>query len=400
MKTRQKKMIWPFYLLLILSIVVTAQMMRPFGKPKVVLTIDQNPSIAGSLNLGLPKNAQGAICIAGEGLIYQTPDQSPKPTASVAKIMTAYLILKEHPLASFEDGPTLEFTVEHEKTYIRDKNDGQSVLKVVAGEKLTERQMLQALLLPSANNIATALAEWDSGSVSAFVDKMNKTAQTLDMKNTHYEDPAGLDLGTQSSAYDQLLIAREAMKIDVFREIVRKPQVTLPVAGTVYNVNYVLGKGGIVGIKTGSMPKVGGNFVFASYDMVGNQKILIIGALFGVWGKAPIMDALNGAVDVLQKTKESLQLMRVVKKQEQIGTVTFRPNQVLSLQSSNSIDSIVWPQRELHLNVQLKQMNLPIQEGDVLGTVTLEGENPQETTIVAAQSIPAPTLIERLTRTY
>ncbi len=399
-KTRQKKMMWPFYILLIAAIVIIAQMVRPFEKPKIVLTINQNPSTPGTLNLDLPPDAQGAICIAGEGLIYQTPDQSPKPTASVAKIMTAYLILKNHPLTSFENGPSFEFTAEHVKTYALDKSDGQSVIKVVAGEKLTEKQMLQALLLPSANNIATALAEWDSGSVTAFVDNMNKTAEKLGMKSTHYEDPAGINLGTQSSAYDQLLIAQEAMKIDVFREIVRMPQATLPVAGTVYNVNYVLGKGGIVGIKTGSMPRVGGNFVFASYDIVGNRNLLIIGSLFGVGGRAPIMDALNGAVDVLEKTKQSLQLMQVVKKQEQIGTVTFRPNHVLTLQVSEPIDCIVWPQREFHLNVQLKPMTLPIREGDILGTVTVEGENPQETTIVAAQSIAAPTLIERMTRLY
>ncbi len=396
-RTKPNKMKWPLYILLIMIIACVVQIARPFGKPKTVLTINPNPSIAGTLDLNWPSNAQGAICIADKELIYKTHDQSPKPTASVAKIMTAYLILTDHPLTALQDGPTLELTIEDEKTYAQDKSDGQSVAKVLAGEKLTERQMLEALLLPSANNIATALAKWDSGSVAAFVDKMNKTAQMLGMKNTHYNDPAGIDLTTQSTAYDQLLIAQQAMKIDAFREIVRMPQAKLPVAGTVYNVNYVLGKGGIVGIKTGSMPRVGGNFVFASYDDIGGNNILIIGALFGVGGRKPIMDALNGAVDVLQKTKESLQLMHVVKKDEQIGTVTFRPGRVLPLQISQPIDSIVWPKKELHLNVQLKQMTLPIQKGDILGTVTLEGRNPQKTTIVAAQSILKPTLFERLT---
>lgn len=400
-KPKRSTMKWSLYILPILAvaaIVLTVQIVRPFGKPKTVLTINQNPSTAGELNLNLPPNAQGAIGIANGGLIYETLDQSPKPTASVAKIMTAYLILKDKPLAAYQDGPTLEFTADDEKTYAQDKSDGQSVAKVAAGEKLTERQMLEALLLPSANNIATALAQWDSGSVTAFVDKMNKTAHELGMENTHYEDPAGINLSTQSTAHDQLLIAEQAMKIDAFREIVRMPQATLPVAGTVYNVNYVLGKGGIVGIKTGSMPKAGGNFVFAAYDAVENRNVLLIGALFGVEGKKPIMDALNGAVDVLQKTAESLRVIHVVKKDEQIGTVTFRPGQVLSLLATQPIDSIAWPNREIHLNVQMKELILPIQKGDILGTVSLEGKNPEQTTIVAAQTIAAPTLFERLTR--
>ncbi len=397
----QKKTRWPLFILFMVAvIVVLVQIMRPFGKPKIVLTIDQNPSVAGNLELNWPQNAQGAICIADQELIAKTPDQSPKPTASVAKIMTAYLILKNHPLTVFQDGPTLVLTAEDEQTYAQDKKDGQSVVKVVAGEKLTERQMLKALLLPSANNIATVLAKWDSGSVSAFVEKMNKTAVMLGMQNTHYADPAGINLNTQSTAYDQLLIAQQAMKIDTFRSIVSLPQAKLPVAGIVYNVNYVLGKGGIVGIKTGSMPRVGGNYVFASYDNVDNQNILIIGALFGVGGKKPIMDALDGALDVLQKTKESLRLIHVVTKDQQIGMVTFRPKHVLALQITKPIDSIAWPQKVLHLNVQLQKMTLPIRKGDILGTVTLEGRNPQKVTIAAAQSVSAPTFRERLTRSY
>jgi serine-type D-Ala-D-Ala carboxypeptidase (penicillin-binding protein 5/6) len=399
-KREQRKTRWPLYILIIVAVLCIAQIVRPFGKPKTVLTLNPYPSTAGVLNLNWPLNAQGAICIADEGLIQKTPDQSPKPTASVAKIMTAYLILKDHPLPSYQDGPALTFTQEDERTYARDRRDGQSVVRVVAGEKLTERQMLEALLLPSANNMATVLAKWDSGSISAFVAKMNKTSQEFGMKNTHYEDPAGISLNTQSSAYDQLLIAQKAMKIDAFREIVGMAQATLPIAGTVYNVNYVLGKDGVVGIKTGSMPRVGGNFVFASYHRVGSRNVLIIGALFGVRGKAPIMDALNGALAVLQKTKESLRWMQVVKKGEPIGTVRFRPNHVLSLRSTQSIDSIVWPQEELRLNVKLKQMPLPIQKGDILGTVTLEGGTAQAAPIAALQSISAPSLLERLTRLY
>jgi len=385
---------------IVLAIILSAQILRPFGKPKITLTINTNPTTAGTLNINWPPNAQGAICIANEELIDKTADQSPKPTASVAKIMTAYVILKDHPLASFQDGPTLALTSEDVKVYRDDKRDHQSVVKVVAGEKLTERQMLEALLFPSGNNIATTLARWDSGSVNAFVAKMNKTAQALGMKDTHYEDPAGINLGTRSSAYDQLLLGQKAMKIDTFKNIVAMPEVTLPVAGRVYNVDYALGKGGIVGIKTGSMPRVGGNFVFASYDDMGPKKVLIIGALLGVDGKKPIMDALDDSLNVLQKTKGALQLMHIIKKDEVIGTVSFRPNHILSLKCAQSIDCLVWHQKHFHLKVELKNMTLPIRKGDVVGTLTIEEESTKTATIVAAESVSKPTLVERLTRLY
>jgi D-alanyl-D-alanine carboxypeptidase (penicillin-binding protein 5/6) len=385
-------------ILIIAAIILIVQILRPFGKPKIALSINTHPELSGSLNIDWPANAQGAICIANEGMIDKTPDQSPRPTASVAKIMSAYVILKDHPLTAYQDGPSLVLTSEDERIYQRDKRDKQSVVKVVAGEKLTERQMLEALLLPSANNIATALARWDSGSVSAFVEKMNKTAQDLGMKDTHYADPAGINLSTQSSAFDQLLLGQKAMQIDAFKNIVAMPQATLPIAGTVYNVDYVVGKEGIAGIKTGSMPRVGGNFVFASYVNVGSRQVLIIGALLGVGGRQPIMDALNGAVDILKTTKGAVQLMHLVKKDEVIGTVNFRPNHVLSLLCARSIESVAWPGRKFHIKVNLKPMILPIHEGDDVGDLTITGEKPQSTRIIAAESIPKPTLLEKLAR--
>ena len=398
MKTKLSRIFFLFFFILIIGLVI--QIFRPFNAPKTTISMNETPFITGNLNIDWPANAQGAVCIANEGVIDKTRDQSPRPTASVAKLMTAYIILKDHPLSAFQDGPAIVFTSEDERVYEHDKKDGQSVVKVVAGEKLTERQMLEAILLPSANNIATRIAQWDSGSVSVFVDKMNKTARELGMKNTHYEDPSGIILNTQSSAYDQLLLAQKAMEIEILKEIVAMPQATLPVAGIVYNVDYVLGKGGIVGIKTGSMPKIGGNFVFASYDDVGSRQVLIIGALLGVGGKKPIMDALYDSIDVLKKVKSLVHTAHLVKKDEIIGTVRFRPNHILSLKCAQSIDSLVWPQREFHLNVKLKDMILPIRKGDVVGKLTMEGKNTQTVNIAAAESISKPTLLERLTRWY
>ena len=147
-------------------------MLRPVGKPSIKLAINANQTSNGSLNIMWPPNTQYAIAVQNEGLIEKSPNQNPFPTASVAKIMTAYIILKDHPLKFDENGPTLTITNNDVQEYLADKKNGQSVVKVKAGEKLNERQMLEALLLPSANNIATILARWDLGSVRNFVEKL------------------------------------------------------------------------------------------------------------------------------------------------------------------------------------------------------------------------------------
>src|SRR6202022_3063452 len=131
-----------------------------------------------------------------------------------------------------------------------------------AGETLTELEALEALLIPSANNIAETLARWDAGTVAAFVTKMNQHAADLHLAHTTFADPAGVSLQTVSTPSDLLLLGMAAMKDGVLAQIVGLPQATLPVAGTVYNVNAALGQSGIIGIKTGSGLNVGAHLLF------------------------------------------------------------------------------------------------------------------------------------------
>jgi D-alanyl-D-alanine carboxypeptidase (penicillin-binding protein 5/6) len=392
---KRKKSKLPIFVL-VLVILVIIQMLRPIGKPSVKLVKFSHQATSGNLNIVWPPHTQDAIAVQNEGLIEKTPNQTPFPTASVAKIMTAYIILKDHPLKFGENGPTLTITNRDVQEYIADKESGQSVAKVAVGEKLNERQMLEALLLPSANNIATILARWDSGSVENFVEKMNKTAKQLGMTNTHYADPAGISLNTQSSAYDQVLLAQKAFEIPTFRHIVRMPQVTLPVCSTVYNVNYVLGKDGIVGIKTGSMPQIGANFVFAAEHFVGYKQITIIGAIFGAKGKEPLMQALNGAITAINSTKPYLDLKQIIKKNQLIGTLYYPNGFKTPVIAKDSIYSVVWPSKEINIEVRVdKNLQLPIKKGQKVGDLIV---NAKKVALLASNNINKPNIIQKLTR--
>ena len=129
--------------------------------------------------------------------------------------------------------------------------------RVKAGQGLSERQALEALLLPSANNIATLLARWDACSLEAFVTKMNQQARRLGLKHTSYADASGVDSATMSSANDQARLATAALRKRVFAQIVSMRQAQLPVAGVVGNLNPLLGRGGVFGVKTGSTSGAG-----------------------------------------------------------------------------------------------------------------------------------------------
>jgi serine-type D-Ala-D-Ala carboxypeptidase (penicillin-binding protein 5/6) len=242
-----------------------------------------------------PADGQAAVILTGQARIHAGPDQHPAPIASVAKVMTAYLVLRDHPLGPGEDGPTIALTAADVADTTRRAAQGESVVPIAAGEELSERQALEALLIPSANNIAAALAVWDAGSEDRFVARMNATARALGMAHTRYTDPSGYDDATVSTAADQVRIVLRAMRVAAFAEIVAMPATTLPFAGTVRNTDTLLGRDGFVGVKTGSDDAAGGCFAFRSIRRIDGRRTAITGVVLDQPGNDPIAAGLFAA---------------------------------------------------------------------------------------------------------
>jgi serine-type D-Ala-D-Ala carboxypeptidase (penicillin-binding protein 5/6) len=241
-----------------------------------------------------PAPGQAAVQI-GQAQVEAGPNQHPAAIASVAKVMTAYLVLRDHPLRPGQDGPTITLTDADVADTDRRRGQQESVVSIAAGEQLTERQALQALLLPSANNIAAVLARWDAGSADRFVARMNATARSLGMTHTRYTDPSGYDDATVSTAADQVRIVDRAMRLPVFASIVATPSATLPVAGTVHNTNTLLGHNGFVGVKTGSDDAAGGCFAFRAIRWIDGKRTTITGVVLGQPGHDQIAAGLAAA---------------------------------------------------------------------------------------------------------
>ncbi|HVX43814.1 MAG TPA: D-alanyl-D-alanine carboxypeptidase [Mycobacteriales bacterium] len=242
-----------------------------------------------------PAHGQAAYTIGDRSGVHSGPGQHPAPIASVAKVMTAYLVLQHHPLAAGAHGPTIGLDADDVADTEDRRGRSESVVSVADGEELTERQALQALLLPSANNIAAVLARWVSGSQGAFVAEMNRTAAALGMAQTHYTDPSGFDPGTVSTAADQVLMVQRAMRNPVLAQIVRTPSAELPVEGTVHNTDSLLGHDGFVGVKTGSDDAAGGCFAFRAIRTIDGKRTVITGVVLGQPGHNQIGAGLAAA---------------------------------------------------------------------------------------------------------
>ncbi len=251
--------------------------------PRLTQQLSTTFTIPGSVPaIPWPSVGQAAIELEGYGSLGTSGNvNTPVPIASVTKTMTAYLILAHHPLAAGESGPLITVSSAEAAAYAVESKQGQSLVKVYAGERISERDALEALMLASADNIAKILARWDAGSVSGFVADMNAAARKLGMSHTTYTDPSGLDPSTVSTATDQVALGRAAMQSAAFASIVGEQSASVPVEGTIYNFNRLVGRNGVTGIKTGSTDQAHGCLLFADTVTVGGRSETVIGAVLG-----------------------------------------------------------------------------------------------------------------------
>jgi D-alanyl-D-alanine carboxypeptidase (penicillin-binding protein 5/6) len=249
---------------------------------------------------GWPLRGQGAY-VLGNDRPAVSPDQQPVPIASVAKVMTAYVVLEHYPLRAAGSGP--RFVVDQRDVVDTEtrRHEGQSVVDVRAGEQLTQREALMAILLPSANNIAVLVARQVSGSVASFVAEMNRTARALGMSHTTYTDPSGYDDGTVSTALDQLRLARLVAEDKTLADMMATRSYWLPVAGEVTNTNALLGHDGFVGMKTGSDEAAGGCFMFRSERHTESGTRSLIGVVLGQRGDNLIAAGLYAAKQLVDR---------------------------------------------------------------------------------------------------
>ncbi|HEY2792502.1 MAG TPA: D-alanyl-D-alanine carboxypeptidase [Micromonosporaceae bacterium] len=286
-----------------------------------------------------PHTGQAGISLVGGGVLGVSGKQSPAPTASMAKAMTAYIVLKDHPMHGGQSGPVIHVTRAEAAAVALDIRQDQQILHVYSGERLTEKQALDALMLKSANNVARILARWDAGSIPAFLNKMNATAKQLGMSSTHYTDPSGWDAKTLSTTTDQMKLASIAMERSDFARVVGTKSAIVPVEGRIANVNPLLGQDGIVGIKTGSMSAAGGCLMFAAKKSVAGQTVTVVGTVMGQRNGyiGDLHQAFASSKSLVEAMNRVVGSHRVIKAGQVVATVPSTHQQLVATKNVNVV---------------------------------------------------------------
>ena len=307
------------------------------------------------------------------------------PMASTTKMMTAYLAIRDLPprmmvkAAPYQPIP------------------GESLMGLEAGQKVSVRDLLYGLILLSGNDAAVTLAVADSGSVDSFVNKMNRTARRLGLKDTHYRDPVGLDGAAQySSAHDLTKLGRALMQIPRFRPIASARSAKLnsysPPVEIESTNDFVLDNEWAKGIKTGHT--FGAGYVLASD---GRRKATeLIGAVMGTASEAArdgesvrLLDygfsLYTKRVPIRPGTKVARVPVRY--SDDDLGLVSRRPVRIGVRKGERLVTRFLVPD----------QVTGPIRKGAPVGraVTTLDGERIAVVRLVAARRVAEPTLLEK-----
>ncbi|MFD7565358.1 D-alanyl-D-alanine carboxypeptidase [Streptomyces tendae] len=371
--TVRRVKIWTPLVVLLLIVFGVVQAMRPLPATTLDLTAQDSFTFEGGKpEIPWPSSGQAALDVQGIGTFGSSGDQKPVPIASVAKVMTAYVILRDHPLKSGAEGPKIKIDQAAED---QSQAGQESTVNVFEGDSISQREALESILIASANNVARLLARWDAGSEKAFVEKMNAAAKDLGMTNTTYTDPSGLNNTTVSTAVDQVKLAKEAMKQPAFREVAAMMSYDDYKGVNHSNWNHLVGHNDVVGIKTGTTTSALGNLVFAAKKEVGGETKTIVGAVVrqpaGGADNTILGAALDSSDKLIRAAQDTLKSSTILKKGTVVGYVDDGLGGRTPVVATKDVKAVGWAGLTVKLTFTADEVPHTAQAGTKVGTLTV-----------------------------
>ena len=331
-------------------------------------------------------SAKSAVLIdsASGRILYEHNAYEKMPMASTTKIMTGLLACESGKLAK------------NVKTSAFASGTEGSSLWLKIGEKQTLEDLTYGLMLKSGNDAAVAIAEYLGGSVEAFALMMNQRAKEIGAENTSFKNPHGLDAEEHfTTAYDLALIAREAMKNKIFRQIVSTKTYSIPMEGEKWdralkNHNKMLWRyDGCNGVKTGFTKKCGRCLVTSAKK--GKEELICV--------------TLNAPSDWSDHTKlldygfENYENNVLYKKGEKVCDYTYDKKNAkkVSLVCEDGFSALLCKGESLDSKIEFHKLKAPAKKGTVAATAHIfcNGKKIADIDLVTGAEIKAVTYVEK-----
>ncbi|WP_243075380.1 D-alanyl-D-alanine carboxypeptidase family protein [Microbacterium sp. SS28] len=353
------------------------------------IQVDSTPSPAAALTW--PAQGSGAVAVSGfGGMVASTQDAA--PIASITKVVTALLVLEELPLAIGEPGPDYRFTANDRTRYWGYRSRGESALDIPVGGALSEYQMLEGMLIGSANNYADRLASglWPSDAVYASAARAWLEAHGV--PGVTIVEPTGFDARNTASAASLIPLAQKALANPVIAEIVAKTATDLPGASHVTNTNGLLADAGVIGVKTGSLDDF--NLLAAKDIMVGESPLRLYAAVLGQPDDAARIEATRA---LFAQLEADLQTEPSVAAGTTVGVIDTLWGEHVEVKTDADASVVLWNGLAGTVSTDLS-LGDDRDTGDTVGALTVKGPHGSSTVdVVLAGDIEPPSSWWRLT---
>ena len=325
------------------SIVGLAPLPSAAVSPVSVTDLTSSPA-----ELVAPSFGTTVISAQGFGLLAEQNADTPAPIASIAKVITALVILDAHPIAVGEAGPDITFDAADVEALARSIQNAESRADVIEGTSMSERDALTVMLVESANNYAWSLARWAFGSEEAYVEAANSWLSEHGFASTVVADASGLSPETLSTPRDLIGLGELALANDVTALAVRTAVTTIEPIGEIDNSNKLLGTLGINGVKTGTTDEAGSCLLFSADLPVGNTVVRVVGVTLGAPDHIELANALT---TFLQSVQGGFHNVVPIVAGQPVATAGTPWDTVTNLLPTESVEKLVWSDTPVTLYV-------------------------------------------------
>lgn len=305
-------------------------------------------------------------------VLYSKNENEPLAMASMTKVMSMLLIMEKIDEGSLKYDDIVEISTESSSM-------GGSQIFLNPGDKYKVIDLLKGVAMASANDAVVALAEKTYGSKEHFIEAMNKKAESLGLKNTHFVNVHGLDEeGHYSSAYDMSVMARELLKHEKILDFTRvyEEYLTKPDGSQIWLVNtnkLVRFYDGVDGLKTGFTQNAG--YCLTATGKKNNLRLISV-----VMGEESIEKRSSDTVKLLNYGFNTFKVNLIKNKSEILGKVNVQKgkkenvdvvlvNDLIELLNASDKPS------NYKFKILVDKITAPVKKGDVIGKVKVLNDN-------------------------
>lgn len=353
------------------------------------------PPVTPNAELSMPNYGASSIGAVGFANDLATGGSvEALPIASITKIITALVVLEERPLSVGEYGPNIRFGQKDIDIYNKFLADNGKVAAVSASLTLTQREVLDVVLVESANNYAESLVVWAFGSEKKFLEASRTWLDSHDLADTSLADATGMSPKNVSTAVDLVALGKLALESPIVSTIVSTEKANIPGIGQIENTNDLLGIAGVRGIKTGTLDEAGACLLFASDIVVGSETIVVVGVVLGAIDHPQLNKKVRA---LISEAQEGFTEIELAQSGESFATFSTPWGTTSEAIVAETLTAVVWSDNPPLLLVKLREVTIA-DKGEAVGDVVFTiGQQTIRSTLHLEAAITDPGAWWRLT---